>query len=246
MDGVLTKIERLEKRLDEKSKKDEDTEFERLRREAKEEASKWEENVDTVHEKLLLLDNVARKTNHTMKEKISMAVTRFLYYKATPSFAANLVVKLLSTKAEEAVLVEEQKLIKCFGAAASNAYRHQAPAPQYPYGASPFEVPKYMQTPQNSYGPLVPPGQAPGVMQWNWGPQPTGPVFQSGVQSANQWPANPALQGGMQLPNHARQAPGFNFGTRSRSRPSPYKQQQCYRCNRIGHFVRDCPLGDKK
>lgn len=128
MDGVLTKIERLEKRLDEKSKKDEDTEFERLRREAKEEASKWEENVDTVHEKLLLLDNVARKTNHTMKEKISMAVTRFLYYKATPSFAANLVVKLLSTKAEEAVLVEEQKLIKCFGAAASNAYRHLLPS----------------------------------------------------------------------------------------------------------------------
>ena len=50
-----------------------------------------------------------------------MAVARFLYHKAYPSFAANLVVKLLSTKAEETVLVEEHKLLKCFGTAASNA-----------------------------------------------------------------------------------------------------------------------------
>ena len=174
-------------------------EFERLQREAKEEASKWEVNVDTIHEKLLLLDNVERMTNHSMKEKIDMAVTRFLYQKANPSFAANLVVKLLSTKAEEAVLVEETKLIRCFGAAASNAYRHQAPTTQYPYGTNP----KYMPTPQYSYGP-VPTGQSTGVMQWSWVPQPAGPVFQSGVQSTSQWPASPALQGGIQFPSHAR------------------------------------------
>ena len=142
------------------------------------------------------------------------------------------------------MLVEVQKLIKCFGTADSNAYRHQAPTTQYPYGTNAFEVPKYMPTPQYPYGP-VPPGQSPGVMQWSWGPQPAGPVFQSGVQSTSQWPASPALQGGIQFPNHARQASGFNFGTRSRSHPSPSKQQQCFKCNRIGHFVLDCPLGTR-
>ena len=51
---MVAKIEELEKQMKEKSKKDDESELERLKRETKEEASKAEVNVDVLYEKLLL------------------------------------------------------------------------------------------------------------------------------------------------------------------------------------------------
>ena len=71
--------------------------------------------MDALYEKLLLLDNMARKTNNNCKERTAMIVTRFNAHKSKPSFVAALVLNLLCSKEEEAVLEKEQKLLKCFG-----------------------------------------------------------------------------------------------------------------------------------
>ena len=115
MVGLAEKIEKLEKELKEKKSSDEASEFERAKREVREEAQKAEVNVDVLHEKLVTLENVARRTNNPSKEKMTMILSRFHAYKATPSFVAHLVLKLVSNKDEESILEKEQKLMKHFG-----------------------------------------------------------------------------------------------------------------------------------
>ena len=105
----------LEKELQEKRAVDEASEYERAKREVREEAQKPEVNVDILHEKLVSLENVARRTGHPNKEKLAMTLGRFHAHKSRPSFVAALVLKLVSTKDEESILDKEQKLMKSFG-----------------------------------------------------------------------------------------------------------------------------------
>ena len=58
---------------------------------------------------------MARKTNNNCKERTAMIVARFNAHKSKPSFVAALVLKLLCSKEEEAMLEKEQTLLKCFG-----------------------------------------------------------------------------------------------------------------------------------
>ena len=60
--------------------------------------------MDILHEKLVSLENVAWKTSHPNKEKLSMTMGRFHAYKSRPSFVAALVLKLVSTMDEESIL----------------------------------------------------------------------------------------------------------------------------------------------
>lgn len=115
MQGLAEKVERLEKELQEKKSSDEVSEFERAKRDVREEAQKAEVNVDVLHEKLVTLENVARRTNNPSKEKMTMVLSRFHAHKATPSFVAHLILKLVSNKEEETILEKEQKLMKHFG-----------------------------------------------------------------------------------------------------------------------------------
>lgn len=99
MKGLVEKIEGLEKQLKEKES-DEKSEFEKAKREVKEEAVKKEANVDLIHEKLVTLETMARKSSHGDQDKISMILRRFHAHKSNPSFVAALVLKLVSSKDE--------------------------------------------------------------------------------------------------------------------------------------------------
>ena len=111
MKSLSEKLESLEKQLKEKKTADNESEYERARRDVKEEAQKKEVNVDLLHEKLMILENVAKKVNHQNKEKLNMVLNRFHANKAEKSsFVAHLVLKLISSKDEETMLENGQKL----------------------------------------------------------------------------------------------------------------------------------------
>ncbi len=71
--------------------------------------------MDILHQKLILLESLAAKVEISKKSEISMILARFQANKPTPRFAAALVLELLSSKEEEAILDKEQKLMKQFG-----------------------------------------------------------------------------------------------------------------------------------
>lgn len=102
------------------------TEFDRVKREAKEEAAKADKvNIDVLNQKLVLLDSIASKIGHESKKEITMILSRFHANKANPIFAASLILKLLSSKEEETILDKEQKLLKQFGTGAGFMPRPQ-------------------------------------------------------------------------------------------------------------------------
>ena len=193
MKAIQDKIEDLEKKLKEKKDADDINDFEKAKREVKEEAGKTEVNVDTLHEKLLHFESVARKNNHESKEKLSLILRRFHIHKRQhPSFVGSLVLKLISSKEEESVLDKEQKMLKNF----SMSMSHQ--------------------------------GGIGSLSAWNLGPASyahlPGPVpF---------WPPGPG---------HMPQ-PRFAPPMRPRFRQSSPGKQICFKCNKAGHYVKNCPL----
>ena len=70
--------------------------------------------MDWLHEKLVTLEILSRKTNQADKEKMSMILMRFHAHKSKPSFVAALILKLVASKEEEVILEKEQKLLKYF------------------------------------------------------------------------------------------------------------------------------------
>lgn len=81
MKTLQEKLEGLEKQMKQKKEQDDTSDYEKAKREVKEEASKTEVNVDLIHEKLMHLAGVARKTNHEHKDKLSMILRRFHVHK---------------------------------------------------------------------------------------------------------------------------------------------------------------------
>ncbi|CAC5391414.1 unnamed protein product [Mytilus coruscus] len=69
MKTLEDKIADLEKKLEKKQADDELSEFERAKRDVKDEAAKGKLDIDVLNERLILLDNLARKQNHDLKEK---------------------------------------------------------------------------------------------------------------------------------------------------------------------------------
>ena len=92
------------------------SEVERVRRDVKEEATKAAKaELEVLHGKLLHSENVARKGDHKDKDKFTIVLSRFVAHKGKPSFAASLMLTLLSTKEEATIYEKEQKMIKRFG-----------------------------------------------------------------------------------------------------------------------------------
>ena len=98
MKALVEKVEKLERELKEKKASDDMSEFEKAKRDVREEAQKSEVNVDVLHEKLVTLENIARRTNNPNKENMTMILSRFHVHMSTPSFVAHLILKLVSTK----------------------------------------------------------------------------------------------------------------------------------------------------
>ena len=142
MASIQRKMSELERKMEEKKRLDDTTDFDRAKRELKEEAGKSEVNVDLLHEKLIHLESVARRTNHEMKDKLELILKRFNVHKRqNPTFVGDMVLNQISTKEEESVLNKEQKIYKRFsmgypggsGNGLSNwgngAHQMQAPGP---------------------------------------------------------------------------------------------------------------------
>ena len=70
--------------------------------------------MDLLHEKLVTLENLSRKTNQADKKKKSMILRPFHAHKSKPSFLAALILKIVASKEEEVILDKEQKLLKYF------------------------------------------------------------------------------------------------------------------------------------
>ncbi len=158
------KVEVLSQQLAEKKKADEVTEYERMKREAKDEAVKGVGvNVDILHQKLIMLESLAGKVERVRRLKCPLILSRFQVNKANPIFAASLVLKLLSSKEEEAILDKESRLMKQFG---------MSMAPPHPssmdpmFGAAPYGAPAFPQwrRPYTAPPPRFPPARFQSVL----------------------------------------------------------------------------------
>ena len=69
MKALAEKIQSLEKQLKDKKGSDDKSEYERAKKDVKEEATKREVNVDLIHEKLVTLETIARKSSNADQEK---------------------------------------------------------------------------------------------------------------------------------------------------------------------------------
>ena len=98
MEALVEKIMGLEKEFREKKETDEKSEYEKAKKEVKEEATNKEVNMDLLHEKLVTLENMSRKTNQADKETMSMILRRFHAHKSKPSVVAALILKLVASK----------------------------------------------------------------------------------------------------------------------------------------------------
>jgi len=159
---------------------------------------------DVLHQRLVRLDEAARRAAHPHRERYALVLRRFSYYRGLPDMG-QLVLSLLSTKEEAAILEKERKFFKKSGRedvqganAQQGSYGWRAGPP---HGAS-----GYAQTAPSPQGS---PGRwHHGQLQWSQNPYP-------------QWQPR------------RRQS-----GPRGRS-------DECYRCHRLGHIMRDCPQKDR-
>ncbi|XP_052068822.1 uncharacterized protein LOC127734066 isoform X2 [Mytilus californianus] len=159
MKALEDKIDKLEKKLEEKKTADDESDLARAKRDVKEEASKGPKvDIDVLHERLVILESLARKQNSDIKDKINLILNRFNSHKSNPSFAAALVLKLVCNREEESILDKEQKLMKNFGMTKNNedvntqGYGMFQPMP-YNYGYNRFSYPQGPSPPRFSQQP---------------------------------------------------------------------------------------------
>ncbi|CAC5415528.1 unnamed protein product [Mytilus coruscus] len=121
MKALEDKIDKLEKKLEEKKTADDESDLARAKRDMKEEASKGPKvDIDVLHERLVILESLAIKQNSDIKDKINLILNRVNSHKSNPSFAAALVLKLVCNREEESILDKEQKLMNNFGLTKNN------------------------------------------------------------------------------------------------------------------------------
>ena len=113
MKAFQEKLDTLTKKVEDKKRIDDASDVDKAKRVVKEEAGRAEVNVDILHEKLLHLESVARRTGHESVVKLNLILKRFhVHKKQNPAFVGNMVLAQISSKDEEAVLNKEQKCYK--------------------------------------------------------------------------------------------------------------------------------------
>lgn len=212
MKTLEEKVLELEKNLTQKTDQDVLNEFDRAKREVKEEASKREKvNIDLLHEKLIVLERLSRKNDKICQEKISLILSRFHTHKSKPSFAAALVLKLICSKEEEIILVKEQKLLNNFcSKAQENTISNTGT--QNSHSLSQLDI-----SPANSVF----------NMPMNVPPQ---FGFMNNMQPFPQFPFP-------MPPFNMLPQPRNNTPRRKRFRSSV---PVCFKCQKVGHIMKDC------
>lgn len=210
----------LSKQIAEKDGRRQADEVSEAERAVKEEAMKRPElmSLDILHQKLVRLEDAARRANHSQIKKFGMVLQRFSFYKVeNPAQVGQLILSLLSTPEETAILEKERKFLKSTSSAQPNP---QAWGGQNPMttgqGASPFPA----------QGPSQPWGPTSGA----WGPMPQGGP-----------PANPD---GRYAHQPQGQQPRFRSGGKRggfSGKPPQNRDGSCFKCYKFGHFMRDCP-----
>ena len=193
------------------------SEVERARREVKEEATKGAKaDMEVLHGKLLHLENVARKGDHKDKDKFTIVLSRFVAHKGKPSFAASLMLTLLSTKEEATIYEKEQKMIKRFG--------DETPPPSVASQAymSPLQAAIALQQ-----------------MAQTW------PTNSAGIPMGTPLPITPFTMNNYPPPPMARINPVRGPRPRTMTPQYGVNKAVCFRCRRPGHFSRDCPLNQQ-
>ena len=89
MEDLRQEVGDLRKQLEDRQTESLQEHLDRARQEAKLEASKTDVNVDLLFQKLILLEEAARKLGHQDTEKYSMLINRFHIHKSKPSFVVS-------------------------------------------------------------------------------------------------------------------------------------------------------------
>ena len=169
-------------------------------------------NLDILYQKFIKLDQCARAALHPKKEQFSQALAIFLRNKAegTPGLG-KLVIQLLSTREEAALLEKERKFIKgqqCTSTGGDN--EKQIKQEQKEGTHNPGSTPWQIITPWHA-----------SPQQWS---QPTYPMSPYGAPPNFGYP--PVYPAGR--------------GVRG-SRPRfPLRKTRCFSCNELGHLAKDC------
>lgn len=107
------KVESMCRLLEDREKRRHRDEVQEAEREAKEEAMKPPAQLqpDVLHQRLVRLDEAARRAAHPGVEKYNIVLQRFAFNRDSPK-VGQLVLNLLSTREEAALLEKERKFLK--------------------------------------------------------------------------------------------------------------------------------------
>ena len=212
MEDLRQEVGDLRKQLEDRQTESFHEHLDRVRQEAKLEASKTDVNVDLLFQKLILLEEAARKLGHKDTEKYSMLINRFHIHKSKPSFVGSLVLANLCSKMEESILSNERKLMKNWEGDSVRS------------GATGVRDTKIA----NANMPGVASQAAPGGFMGSYG----GMGFANPFMGYMGVPNSPCL-GGMGYLS----PPGTSMHPSRHTRPPV----RCHNCFKLGHIQRFCP-----
>lgn len=216
------------KLIDDRDRRNQRDEVAEAERQAKEEASKPQAflQADMLQQRLIRLDEAARRVGHPNSERYNLILQRFTHNSSKPN-VGQLIMTLLSTKEESALLEKERKFLKSTTHQTPTKAAADAPGEgAHAEGRLPPASPTAMGHPQDPYS-----------LYHQW-------ATMVGAQPQFSPPGRYGRRGGSYSPHRSGRG---RYPHRDDSRESrDQREDKCYRCGRPGHFARDCVHKDTK